>query len=43
LVVDEDRWYIPGWMRTQEPRAEVMACVSNVFPNAKVEFKSSLK
>jgi len=33
-------WYIPGWMRTQEPRVDVMACVSNTYPNAKVEFKA---
>jgi len=33
-------WYVPGWMRTQEPRPDVMACVSNAFPGAKVEFKA---
>lgn len=33
-------WYVPGWMRTQEPRPEVMACVSNAFPGATIEYKS---
>ena len=33
-------WYIPGWMRTEKPRADVMACVSNAFPGTVVEFKA---
>jgi len=33
-------WYIPGWMRTREPRPDVMACVSNAFPDATIEFRS---
>ena len=33
-------WYLPGWMRSAEPRAEVMASVSNAFPRASVAFKS---
>jgi len=33
-------WYIPGWMRADAPRADVMACVSNAFPGAKVEYKA---
>ena len=33
-------WYIPGWMRTQEPRSDVMTSVTNAFPDAKVEFKA---
>ncbi len=33
-------WYVPGWMRTDEPRPEIMACVSSAFPGAKVEFKT---
>lgn len=32
-------WYVPGWMRTEEPRASVMAAMKNAFPAARVEFK----
>lgn len=32
-------WYIPGWMRTDALRPELAACISNVFPDARVEFK----
>jgi len=39
LLMATTVWYIPGWMRTQEPQAGVLASVSNAFPNATVEFK----
>jgi len=32
-------WYVPGWMRTQEPQHGALASVSNAFPDATVEFK----
>ena len=32
-------WFIPGWLRTAEPREGIMECVSNAFPEASVEFK----
>lgn len=32
-------WYIPGWMRTEKPREDVMMAMTNAFPNAKIEFK----
>ena len=32
-------WFIPGWLRTAEPREGIMECVSNAFPGASVEFK----
>lgn len=33
-------WYIPGWMRTQVPQEGTLACISNAFPEASVEFKA---
>lgn len=33
-------WYIPGWLRTSAPSDGIMDCVTNAFPEAKVEFKS---
>ncbi len=33
-------WYIPGWLRTEKPAEGVMECVTNAFPEARVEFKS---
>ena len=33
-------WFIPGWLRTAEPREGIMECVSNAFPEASVEFKN---
>lgn len=33
-------WYLPGWLRTTEPQAEVMTAVSNAFPQATIAFKS---
>ena len=32
-------WFIPGWLRTAEPREGIMECISNAFPEASVEFK----
>ena len=32
-------WFIPGWFRTAEPHEDILACVSNAFPEASVEFK----
>ena len=32
-------WFIPGWLRTAEPHEGILECVSNVFPEASVEFK----
>ena len=32
-------WYIPGWMRSQTPHAEVMDCVTNAFPGVTTVFK----
>ena len=33
-------WYIPGWMRTDALRPELATCISNVFPEAGIEFKA---
>ena len=33
-------WYIPGWMRTEKPHEGVLECISNAFPEAKIEFKA---
>ena len=33
-------WFIPGWLRTAEPREGILECVSNAFPEASVEFKN---
>ena len=33
-------WYIPGWMRTEKPREDVMTAMTNAFPGAKIEFKA---
>lgn len=33
-------WLIPGWLRTAEPAEDVLACATNAFPGASVEFKS---
>ena len=33
-------WFIPGWLRTAEPREGIVECVSNAFPEANVAFKS---
>ena len=33
-------WFIPGWLRTAEPHEDILACVSNAFPEAHVEFKN---
>jgi len=32
-------WYVPGWMRTQEPQEGVLPAMTNAFPNANVVFK----
>ena len=32
-------WFIPGWLRTAEPREGILECVSNAFPEAGVEFR----
>ena len=32
-------WFIPGWLRSAEPHEGIVECVSNVFPEATVEFK----
>ncbi len=32
-------WFIPGWLRSGTPAEGVLECVSNAFPEAKVEFK----
>jgi pimeloyl-ACP methyl ester carboxylesterase len=33
-------WFIPGWLRTDEPAQDVLACATRAFPGASVEFKS---
>ena len=33
-------WFVPGWLRTAEPREGILECVSNAFPEASVEFKN---
>ena len=40
LLMTMTVWYVPGWMRTDEPRAGVMAAMTNAFPGAEIEFKS---
>ena len=39
LLMATTVWYVPGWMRTEALRPELATCVSNVFPEAKIEFK----
>ena len=39
LLMATTVWYVPGWMRTDALRPELATCISNVFPEAKVEFK----
>lgn len=39
LVIAMTVWYIPGWMRTDALRPELATCISNVFSDARVEFK----
>ncbi len=33
-------WFIPGWLKTDKPSAEVMDSITNTFPEANVEFRS---
>ncbi len=33
-------WFIPGWLKTGKPSAEVMDSIANAFPEATVEFRS---
>lgn len=40
LLMATTVWYIPGWMRTEKPREDVMTAMTNAFPGAKVEFKA---
>ena len=40
LVMASTVWYIPGWMKTQSARPDVMGGVTNVFPEASVAFKA---
>ena len=39
LLMATTVWYIPGWMRTDALRPDLANCISNVFPQAKIEFK----
>ena len=40
LLMATTVWYIPGWMRTEKPREDVMTAMMNAFPGAKIEFKA---
>ena len=40
LMMATTVWYVPGWMRTEKPREDVMTAMTNAFPDAKVEFKA---
>ena len=40
LMMATTVWYVPGWMRTEKPREDVMTAMTNAFPGAKIEFKS---
>ena len=40
LLMATTVWYIPGWMRTEKPHEGVLECISNAFPEAKIEFKA---
>ena len=40
LLMATTVWYIPGWMRTEKPREDVMTAMTNAFPGARVEFKA---
>ena len=40
LLMATTVWYVPGWMRTEKPREDVMTAMTNAFPGAKVEFKA---
>ena len=31
-------WYVPGWMRTQEPESGAWSSFTNVFPSSRCEF-----
>ncbi len=33
-------WFIPGWLRSSEPRGGIVECVTNAFPEAVMEFKA---
>lgn len=32
-------WYVPGWMRTSEPQQDVLPAMTNIYPQAEIEFK----
>ena len=40
LLMATTVWYVPGWMRTETPREDVMSAMTNAFPGAKIEFKA---
>ena len=40
LMMATTVWYVPGWMRTEKPREDVMTAMTNAFPGAKIEFKA---
>ncbi len=40
LLMATTVWYVPGWMRTEKPREDVMTAMTNAFPDAKIEFKA---
>ena len=40
LLMATTVWYIPGWMRTEKPREDVMTAMTNAFPGARIEFKA---
>ena len=40
LLMATTVWYVPGWMRTEKPREDVMTAMTNAFPGAKIEFKA---
>ena len=40
LLMATTVWYVPGWMRTEKPREDVMTAMMNAFPGAKIEFKA---
>jgi len=40
LMMATTVWYVPGWMRAEEPQEGVMPALTNAFPDAKIEFKA---
>lgn len=40
LMMAATVWYVPGWMRTQEPQEGVMPALTNAYPQARIAFKA---